>query len=64
MHGDLIAPQYGIRSPLPPRTDNPASADRTGPPPAAIRERLRALREECAQSWQRTKHNAPRGVFA
>lgn len=64
MLGDLIAPQYGIRSPLPPHTDNPAAADRPAPMPAAIRERLRALRTECAQSWARTKHNAPRGVFA
>lgn len=43
----LQAPQFGLRSGLPPVTDNPAAAGRAAPMPAAIRERLAVQRAAC-----------------
>ncbi|MBB1602536.1 hypothetical protein [Variovorax sp. UMC13] len=50
MTGQLQAPQFGLRSGLPPLTDNPAAAGRAAPMPAAIRDRLAAQRAACFNS--------------
>lgn len=43
----MIAPQFGLFGPMPPRTSNPG-ASRPGPPPQAVREKIAALRAEFA----------------
>lgn len=51
----LRAPQLGIWSGIPPRTDNPA-APRAVPAPPAIRERLAGLRAQfyaASMDWDR-----------
>lgn len=54
----LTAPQFGVWSSLPPRTDNPA-ARTWAPCPLDLRARLGALRDEAAARAQALSVRAP-----
>lgn len=54
----LRAPQYGVRSTMPPSTDNPA-ARFWAPCPLDLRARLGALRDEAAARAQAQRVQAP-----
>lgn len=54
----LRAPQFGVWSSLPPRTDNPA-ARTWAPCPLDLKARLGALRDEAAARAQAQRVQAP-----